>query len=162
MTGGKEGTNENQAMSNPFGKLRGPDIGQEGSEVDDLEAAIIGYQGKSIAPVSVEDLPVTKSSPRVVEEQLEPLQHHCIGHSNPDQVQCGYTDESSPPKKNNCIIGMFEDTFHPGDREGQSVLKVRPRLEVSRMNMVRLVIFDLLTMRMFRNVQKCSENSHKI
>ena len=34
------------------------------------------------------------------------------------------------------------------------VLKVRPRLEVSRMNMVRLVIFDLLTMRMFRNVQK--------
>ena len=100
------------------------------------------------------DLPVIKSSPRVVEEQLEPLQPHCIGHSNPDQVQCGYTDESSPPKKNNCIIGLFEDTFHPGDREGQSVLKVRPRLEVSRMNMVRLVIFDLLTMRMFRNVQK--------
>ena len=66
----------------------------------------------------------------------------------------GYTDESSPPKKNNCIIGLFEDTFHPGDREGQSVLKVQPRLEVSRMNMVRLVIFDLLTMRMFRNVQK--------
>ena len=99
MTGGKEGTNENQAMSNPLGKLRGPDIGQEGSEVDDLEAAIIGYQGKSIAPVSVEDLPVTKSSPRVVEEQLEPLQPHCIGHSNPDQVQCGDTDESSPPKK---------------------------------------------------------------
>jgi len=32
MTGGKEGTNENQAMSNPLGKLRGPDIEQEGSE----------------------------------------------------------------------------------------------------------------------------------
>ena len=68
MTGGKEGTNENQAMSNPLGKLRGPDIGQEGSEVDDLEATIISYRGESIAPVSVEDLPVTKS--RVVEEQL--------------------------------------------------------------------------------------------
>ena len=55
MTGGKEGTNKNQAMSNPLGKLRGPDIiGQEGSKVDDLEAAIISYQGKSIAPVSVE------------------------------------------------------------------------------------------------------------
>ena len=115
MTGGKEGTNENQAMSNPLGKLRGPDIGQEGSEVDDLEAAIIGYQGKSIAPVSVEDLPVTKSSPKVVEEQLEPLQPHCIGHINPDQVQCGDTDESSPPKKNNCVIGLFEGTFYPGE-----------------------------------------------
>jgi len=61
---------------------------------NDLEAAIISYRGESIAPVSVEDLPVTKSSPRVVEEQLEPLQPHSIGHINPDQVQCGDTDES--------------------------------------------------------------------
>ena len=44
MTGGKEGTNENQAMSNPLGKLRGPDIGQEGSEVEDLEAAIMNHR----------------------------------------------------------------------------------------------------------------------
>ena len=34
------------------------------------------------------------------------------------------------------------------------VLKVRPRLEVSRMNMVRLVIFDFVN---HENVQKCSE-----
>jgi len=36
----------------------------------------------------------------------------------------------------------------------QSVLKVRPRLEVSRMNTLRLVIFDLVNHKI---VQKCSE-----
>ena len=148
------------------------------ADMDDLEAAIISYQGESIAPVSVEDLPVTEPNPSAVEEQLEPLQPPSFCHLNSDQNLCNDTDESWPPKKNDCVVGLFEDTFYPGEvlsvngdsatitfmspvkgskrywiwpsrkdtqtLERPSILKVRPRLEVSRMSTVRVVVFDLI------------------
>ena len=149
--------------------------------MEDLEAAIISYQSEGTTRVTVEDPSVTEPSPRIVQERLEPLEV-------PSLVLDQGSDDSWPPKKNDCVIGLFEDSFYPGEvlsvngdsatitfmspvrgstqhwiwparkdietLKRQSVLKVRPRLEVSRMGTVRLVIFDLVN---YEIVEKFAE-----